>query len=256
MIILLISILTLILSLIYMVLMLFLRLGWKKIGVFVLESKEFKTSVSVLIAARNEEANIDKTISDILSQDYPSELFQLIVVDDHSTDRTADIVQSYASRGVKLIRLNEGHILNSYKKKAISEAVKFSNAELIVASDADCRMGPQWLSTIVSLYESGDYKLISSPVAYFQERNSFERAQSLEFLFLIGLGAAGFGNKIPSTCNGANLAYQRDVFLELKGFQGIDDLASGDDELFLHKVAQAYPEKVTFCKSIEATVYT
>ncbi len=256
MIILLISILTLVLSLIYMVLMLFLRLGWKKIGVFVLESKEFKTSVSVLIAARNEEANIDKTISDILSQDYPSELFQLIVVDDHSTDRTAEIVQAYASRGVKLIRLNDGHILNSYKKKAISEAIKFSNAELIVASDADCRMGPQWLSTIVSLYESGDYKLISSPVAYFQERNSFEKAQSLEFLFLIGLGAAGFGNKIPSTCNGANLAYRRDVFWELKGFQGIDDLASGDDELFLHKVAQAYPEKVTFCKSIEATVYT
>lgn len=236
--------------------MLFLRAGWNKVTLFVPESKQFKTKVSVIIAARNEEANIDKTISDILLQDYPAELFQLIIVDDHSTDRTADIVQSYASRGVKLIRLNEGKGLNSYKKKAISEAIKCSDAELIVSSDADCRMGPRWLSTIVNLYESGDYNLISAPVAYFQERNSFERAQSFEFSFLIGLGAAGFGNRIPSTCNGANLAYRRDVFYELKGFQGIDDLASGDDELFLHKVAKAYPEKITFCKSIEATVYT
>lgn len=256
MIVLLISILVLITSLVYLALMLFLRSGWNKIALFVPESKHFKTNVSVIIAARNEETNIDKTISDILLQDYPAELFQLIVVDDHSTDRTADIVQTYASRGVKLIRLNEGKSLNSYKKKAISEAIKFSDAELIVSSDADCRMGSGWLSAIVSLYESGDYKLISAPVAYFQERNSFEKAQSFEFSFLIGLGAAGFGNNIPSTCNGANLAYRRDVFYELKGFQGIDDLASGDDELFLHKVAKAYPEKIAFCKSIEAMVYT
>nr|WP_276359619.1 glycosyltransferase [Daejeonella sp. H1SJ63] len=254
---LLISILTLIMSLIYSAMMLFLRSGWEKLGLFVLVNKQFKTSVSVLIAARNEENNIDKTISDILSQDYPADLFQLIIVDDHSTDRTADIVQSYASRGVKLIRLNEGEMLNSYKKKAISEAIKFSDAELIVTSDADCRMGSQWLSTIVGLYESGDYKLISSPVAYFQEKNTFEKVQSLEFLFLIGgMGAAGIGNKMPTTCNGANLAYRRDVFLELKGFQGIDDLASGDDELFLHKVALAYPEKIGFCKSRNAIVYT
>ena len=98
--------------------------------------------------------------------------------------------------------------------------------------------------------------MISSPVAFFEEKNSFEEMQSLEFLFLIGLGAAGIGNNMPSTCNGANLAYRRDVFHELKGFQGIDDLASGDDELFLHKVASAYPGRIGFCKSADALVYT
>ncbi len=80
--------------------------------------------------------------------------------------------------------------------------------------------------------------------------------QTLEFLFLIGLGASGIGNKMPSTCNGANLAYRRDVFFQLNGFQGIDDLASGDDELFLHKVASAYPRGIGFCKSRDAMVYT
>jgi cellulose synthase/poly-beta-1,6-N-acetylglucosamine synthase-like glycosyltransferase len=117
-------------------------------------------------------------------------------------------------------------------------------------------MGSSWLKTIVSFYESGNYKLISSPVVYFEEKNAFEEIQTLEFLFLIGLGAAGIGNKMPATCNGANLAYRKDVFFELKGFKGIDDLASGDDELFLHKVASAYPEGIGFCKSRDAIVYT
>jgi cellulose synthase/poly-beta-1,6-N-acetylglucosamine synthase-like glycosyltransferase len=117
-------------------------------------------------------------------------------------------------------------------------------------------MGSLWLKTIIASYELNHYKLISSPVVFFEERSFFERLQTLEFLYLIGLGAATIGNKRPSTCNGANLAYRKDVFLELKGFQGIDDLASGDDELFLHKVASKYPNDIGFCKSFDALVYT
>ncbi len=235
----------------------YLRLGWDKIPYFLPEGdKPPTTTVSILIAARNEEGKIEKTITDILAQDYPLELFQLIVVDDHSTDRTAEIVSDYSMRGVKLIRLNESEKLNSYKKKAITEAIGIAEGELIITTDADCRMRASWLKTIVAFYETGNYKLISSPVAFFEEKNAFEEIQTLEFLFLIGLGAAGIGNKMPATCNGANLAYRRDVFFELKGFKGIDDLASGDDELFLHKVASAYPEGIGFCKSKNAIVYT
>lgn len=235
---------------------LFLKRGWGRIALFRPEGREYKTTVSVLIAARNEEDKLEKTILDILAQNYPADLLQLIVVDDHSADRTSEIILSFAPQGVKLIQLNENQALNSYKKKAITEAIKLSHSELIVTTDADCRMGTEWLKTIVDFYEAGDYKMISSPVTYFEEKNSFEEMQSLEFLFLIGLGAAGIGNNMPSTCNGANLAYRRDVFFELKGFHGIDDLASGDDELFLHKVASAYPEGIGFCKSADALVYT
>ncbi len=70
------------------------------------------------------------------------------------------------------------------------------------------------------------------------------------------MGASSIGNKMPATCNGANLAYRKDVFFELGGFSGIDDLASGDDELFLHKVASRYPDNIGFCKSSDAIVYT
>jgi len=240
----------------YLGLILFLRKGWNSLKIYNLKSNQFKTTVSILIAARNEEDKIFKTISDILAQDYPSHLVELIVVDDHSTDSTSEIVLSFADKGVKLVVLNESKPLNSYKKKAITEAIKLSEAELIITTDADCRMSPDWLKTIIGFYEAGNYKLISSPVLYFEEKSTFEKMQSLEFLFLVGLGAAGVGNKMPSTCNGANLAYRREVFYELKGFQGIDQLASGDDELFLHKVASVYPDGIGFCKARGAMVYT
>lgn len=251
-----ISILILVLTLCYLGLILYMRTGWGKLVWFIADDRIGTTTVSILIAARNEEEKLEKTILDILAQDYPASLVELIIVDDNSTDRTSEIILSFAEKGVKLIRLDEKRPLNSYKKKAISEAIQLSNSELIITTDADCRMGSSWLKTIVSFYESGEYKMISSPVVYFEEKNSFEKMQSLEFLFLIGLGASGIGNNMPSTCNGANLAYRRDVFFELKGFHGIDNLASGDDELFLHKVASAYPKGIGFCKSENAIVYT
>ncbi len=252
----LISFISLALTFLYAFLLLFLRTGWQKIPFYTPLSVKPRTKVSVLIAARNEAESIHLTIEDIINQDYPAELFEFIIVDDHSTDNTSEIIGSYADRGVKLIQLNEKEALNSYKKKAITEAINVATGELIVATDADCRMGKNWLINIVGLYQEKNYNLISSPVVYFEEKSLFERLQTLEFLYLIGLGAAGIGNKMPSTCNGANLAYKREVFFELGGFKGIDDLASGDDELFLHKVAKAYPGTIGFCKSQEACVYT
>lgn len=227
-----------------------------RIPYFLTNHQEPKTKVSIIIAARNEEDKIHLTIEDILAQDFPKSLYELIIVDDHSTDKTSEIIKSYENRGVKLIKLNENKPLNSYKKKAISEAINITTGELIITTDADCKMNLNWLRTLVNFYEENDFNLISAPVVYFEEKSLFERLQTLEFLYLIGLGAAGIGNKIPSTCNGANLAYKKEVFFKLGGFKDIDDLASGDDELFLHKVAKAYPGTIGFCKSTDAIVYT
>lgn len=250
------SIISLLLTLLYAFLVLFLKRGWHKLPVYPNEKLFPKTKVSVLIAARNEEEKIHLTIDDLLAQDYPTHLLEIIIIDDHSTDKTAEVIGNYKNKGVILLKLNENQALNSYKKKAISEAIKLANGELIITTDADCRMHNKWLSTIINYYEQNQFNLISSPVVFFEEKTKFEELQSLEFLYLIGLGAAGIGNKMPSTCNGANLAYRKDVFLALGGFKGIDDLASGDDELFLHKVAHAYPGTIGFCKSHNAIVYT
>lgn len=252
----LISLLSAALTLIYAFLVLSFIRGWHNLTYFIPEKSDPQTKVSIIVAARDEEANIAKTIDDLIAQTYPKVLTEIIIIDDHSTDRTAEIVFSYADRNVRLIKLNEDRALNSYKKKAIQTAIGTCSGDLIVTTDADCRMGENWLSTIVQLFEQKKYKMISSPVAYFQEKSFFERLQSLEFLYLIGLGASTIGNKQPSTCNGANLAYEKATFYEVGGFQGIDDLASGDDELLLHKIAAKYPDQIGFLKNREAIVYT
>jgi cellulose synthase/poly-beta-1,6-N-acetylglucosamine synthase-like glycosyltransferase len=242
------------LTLIYLLVVAGFIKGWHRLIPFQYKGTKGVTSVSIIIAARNEAESIHRTIEALLAQDYDKNLTEIIFIDDHSTDHTAEIVRSYA--GVKLISLKEDRALNSYKKKAIQTAIGEARGSLIITTDADCRMGTSWLKTIVAYYEEKGFKMISSPVAYDEEKSFFERSQSLEFLYLIGLGASTIGNNKPSTCNGANLAYEREAFYEVGGFQGIDDLASGDDELLLHKIAARYENKIGFLKNRDAIVYT
>ena len=244
-----------VLTLLYVgVIITFIR-GWKALKPFSYQQHK-PLNVSIIIAARDEAVNIEKTIADLLAQDYEKANLEIIFIDDHSTDNTAEIIKSYEAQGITLISLNESNTINSYKKKAIETAIGNAQGDLIITTDADCRMGPNWLKTIVSYYQQGGYKMISSPVVYDQEQSLFERAQSLEFLFLIGMGASTIGNNKPSTCNGANLAYERKAFYDVGGFKGIDDLASGDDELLLHKMAEKYGNKIGFLKNRDAIVYT
>jgi len=252
----LLSTLSLLLTALFVSVTIYVIIGWKAVKTPGIKLSGFTTKVTVLIAARNEEEKIHLTIGDILAQDYPKHLTEIIIVDDHSTDSTSAIIGLYAGKGVKLLQLNEDKPLNSYKKKAISEAIKLSTGELMVATDADCRMGSKWLSTVVGYYEMENPVMISSPVSYFEEKSLFERMQSLEFYSLIATGAAFIGNGHASTCNGANLAYRKDVFYEVGGFKGIDDLASGDDELLLQKVAARFPGKIRFLKLYDAVVFT
>lgn len=243
------------LAVLYVLLVLYMRRGWIALPTHT-SHKKVNSSVSIIIAARNEEENIGRTLDCILNQDFPRHLLEVIVVDDHSTDRTSEIILSYTSQGVQLIQLREGRTMNSYKKYAINQAIAQAKGEIVVTTDADCRMGTNWLTTVIQKFEESDCYMLSSPVSYSEEKSLFERLQTLEFQFLIGLGAAGIGNGAPTTCNGANLAYRRDIFHEVGGFNGIDQLASGDDELLLHKIAERFPARIAFCKSPAAMVYT
>lgn len=251
-----ISVVCLSLTGIYLLVLIYLIKGWANLKRPLINTTNFTTKVTVLIAARNEAERIHYTIEDILAQNYPKHLTEIIIVDDHSTDSTAQIISTYADKGVKLLQLNEAQPLNSYKKKAIAKAIGISTGDLMVTTDADCRMGSNWLSSIVGFYEAEQPVMISSPVSYFEETSTFERMQTLEFLFLIGIGASFISNNRASTCNGANFAYRKDVFNEVGGFTGIDELASGDDELLLQKVAVRYQNRIGFLKLRDAIVYT
>ena len=211
--------------------------------------------ITVIVVARNEEKTISTCLDSILAQNYPIEKFEMIVVDDHSTDSTYKIIQQYSEKRshIKCVSLPENC---EGKKQGIAMAVELSNGELIVTTDADCKMGTNWLSSIAAFYKKTNAKMIVGPVSFFDEKTVFEKMQSLEFMALLACGGASLFYKKAIMCNGANLAYTKNAFMEVNGFDGADKKASGDDVLLMYKINKHFPGKVVFLKNEEAIVYT
>ena len=242
----------------YSILILYYWRSWLSIPEFKVKNKNLKTKITVIIPARNEEENIAGCLDSVCNQSYPKELFEVLVVDDHSTDNTAALVNSYADYGVKLISLKNFVVdeLNSYKKKAIEIAIAQSTGELIVTTDADCFAKENWLQTIAAFYEEYNPAFIAAPVTIDCSNKFIEFFQGLDFMTLQGITGASVHKKIHSMCNGANLTYTKKVFDEVGGFTGIDNIASGDDMLLMHKIYKRYPDRVMFLKSKDAIVQT
>lgn len=249
---------TILLIAIYSSLIFYYCNSWITIPSFDSQFDNAHTTISVIIPARNEEKNIAACLQGIINQLYPSDLYEILVVDDFSTDRTAEVVQSYSNKNVTLISLQSfiTEKINSYKKKAIEIAISQAKGDLIVTTDADCLVPKLWLQTIASFYKKNNAAFIAAPVSYFGENNFLKIFQSLDFIMLQGITGASVYKKFHSMCNGANLAYEKKVFYEVGGFAGIDNIASGDDMLLMHKIAERYPERVLFLKSPDAIVQT
>ena len=144
----------------------------------------------------------------------------------------------------------------TYKKNAITAAVKKAAGSLIITTDADCRMKPYWLETIMKFYHEKKSKMIVGPVTFHNTVSLFERLQTTEFLSLIAITAGAIGIRRPIMCNGANLAYEKSAFEEVGGF-GTDSFASGDDVFLLLKLAKRFGnDSVEFLKCREAMVFT
>lgn len=210
--------------------------------------------ISVIIPARNEEENIGSLLQALQQQTYAKDFFEVIVINDHSTDKTADIVRQYPE--VKLLEL-QNDAINSYKKKAIETGIGFSAGELIVTTDADCIPPGEWLQTIASFKEKEENAVfIVAPVAYSCNSSLLQIFQAMDFMVLQGITGASVYRQFHSMCNGANLAYERKVFYEVHGFDGIDHIASGDDMLLMYKIWKKYPERIYYIKTKEALVFT
>lgn len=241
------------LFIIYSLLIIYYWLTWKSIPVYSPSGVLPNTTITVIIPARNEEENIGSLLQALQKQTYPARLFEVIVIDDHSTDTTAGIVRQFPS--VKLIQSKESNI-NSYKKKAIETGIAAATGKLIVTTDADCLPLPNWLSVIASFKEETNAAFIASPVAFENNSSLLQVFQALDFMTLQGITAAAVYKKNLSMCNGANLAYEKKAFEEVNGFAGIDTIASGDDMLLMHKIWIQYPEKVYYLKSKDVIVST
>ncbi len=216
---------------------------------------------SVIIPARNEEEIIATCLHSVLKQNYSAELFEVIVIDDHSTDKTAAIVQSLQKqypnlRLIQLEKLLQGRLLNSYKKKAIEYAIEQSAGDWIVTTDADCKVPLNWLNSFNAFIHTRNSVLVAAPVKFTNVGSFVSVFQCLDFMTLQGITAASVHHNFHSMCNGANLAYNKRAFNEVGGFAGIDNIASGDDMLLMHKIFKKFPARVNFILSVEAVVET
>lgn len=218
-------------------------------------------SFTVIIPARNEAATIANCIKGVLDSTYPTALLELIVVNDHSTDNTASIVQQLQLQytNLKLINLEahlDGNPLNAYKKKAIEIAIGQSKGNWIVTTDADCTIPSNWLHLYDAFIQEHQSVFVAAPVMFTHKGGTLSLFQLLDFMSLQGITAAAVSAGYHTICNGANLAYRKDVFYEVGQFKGIDELASGDDMLLMYKIKQRYPNKLGYLFHQDAIVTT
>jgi cellulose synthase/poly-beta-1,6-N-acetylglucosamine synthase-like glycosyltransferase len=253
----------------YVMLMVYYRQSWLGIKEFVpdkvLDEREMPF-ISIIIAARNEEKNIGRCIQSLVHQTYPANKFEIIITDDHSTDGTVSMINSFQKENIRVIHLADfiqNKILNSYKKKSIETALQFAKGELIITTDADCTAPAKWLETLVLFYKEKNPVFVAAPVSFTDSGNDkrfsikfLKVFQSLDFMTLQGITGASVYKKFHNMCNGANLAYEKKVFYEVNGFEGIDEIASGDDMLLMQKIQKVHPGKIMFLKSADVIVQT
>lgn len=216
---------------------------------------------SVIVPARNESEGIEACLQSILRQQYPSDCYEILVVDDFSTDDTAAKVSNLAVKfpQVKLILLQDFYQDENqlaYKKKAIELAISKSKGSWIVTTDADCIVPALWLQHFNAMIAKEHPVFIAAPVMFTYNGKFSGIFQLLDFMSLQGITAAAVSAGSHSMCNGANLAYSKQAFEQVGGFRGIDHLASGDDMLLMHKMKKEFGNRLSYLFSAQSIVLT
>jgi len=243
-------------SILYVGFFLWCRFHWLRIGSVRSSESNRLVKFTVLIPVRNEADNIKRLLDDLASQNYSKDSFEVLVIDDDSSDDTVNITLEVIKQlkiDCRLIQLSDFELTG--KKQALTIGVDHASYDYILATDGDCSLGVNWLASYANqFYESGVH-FVSGPVK-MQSSSFFESLQAVEFSGLIGIGAATLRSGNPTMCNGANLGYKKTSFGEVRGYEGNEHIASGDDEFLLQKIYKKYPDGVRFLKNPEALVTT
>ena len=251
-----------ILTILYALLLVAYRYWFYKLKIF-RPSNEVTENINftIVIPARNEADNIKACVDSILAQDYPFDAYEIIVVDDFSEDDTAAIVKSIGLNhsNVHLLSLADYYKpeeMNSFKKKAIEKAVSHAKGDWIVTTDADCIIPKHWLQLYNAYIQKYQPVFVAAPVMFIKERGILNEFQLLDFLALQGITAAAVGAGKHSMSNGANLAFEKSAFIAVGGYQGVDQIASGDDMFLMHKMKVTLSNRIGYLFHPGAIVLT
>lgn len=252
------------LAALYVLMVLYFFIGWLR-----LKKPPEKSSaatdnnlpfVSVIIPVRNEENNIKACLEAIFKQQYPQQLFEVIVIDDYSTDNTLSLAREVSSRNLLVLDLQQylgrpGEY-SPNKKKAISLGVKNARGSLVLTTDGDCCMGEFWIRSMTEYYLANSFKLVTGPVMIKPAKNPLAWFQQLDVINMASITGATIRNGLPTMCNGANLMYSKKVFAEVDGFKGNHEVPTGDDIFLMHKIDGHYPGSIGYVKNFDACVFT
>lgn len=211
--------------------------------------------LTVIVVVRNEEKNIEALLGDLDRQSYPKSNFEVLVVNDHSTDGTVEKVIKVAREGALPLQLLQLQGAQG-KKAGVEMGVKQARGSVVVVTDGDCRVGEDWLKTMALVFDIEQAVFVAGPVSYTPTKNLFEKLQLIEFASLVGTGAAMLQAGLPGMCNAANMAFSREAYLAVKGYSTNSHIPSGDDEFLLQALSMEYPGKVFYLKSREVLVET
>lgn len=220
-------------------------------------------SVSVIVAARNEEESIGRCLHALAKQNYPKDMYEIIVVNDRSTDGTADIVMNMRAKFPFIRLIGIERVSNGLppKKNALDEGIRSAKHDLLLFTDADSYPSPQWLREVVKAftpevgvvagYSPFEWKATASFAHRWGDR--FLRYEELKNT--IG-AAAGVGLDSAYMCTGRNFAYRRRVFEQVGGFNKIRQSVSGDDDLFIQLVQRETDWEIRYMTTPESVVVT
>lgn len=242
----------------YLLTILQLIWGATQVESFSAEPKSPSTFFSIIIPFRDEAQHLPTLLESFKNLDYPHELFELIFVDDFSTDESVKLLYQWrtANGTIQTTLLENIRLSQSPKKDAISRAIPIVQHQWIITTDADCRVPSTWLSTLDSYLQTHSANMVVGAVNYNASNSFLDQFQVLDILSLQGATQGSFGMGLGFMCNGANLAYTKAHFQDLQGFAGNNSLASGDDVFLLQKSMVYAASKVHYLKSKSHLVIT
>jgi cellulose synthase/poly-beta-1,6-N-acetylglucosamine synthase-like glycosyltransferase len=237
----------------------FLHRGLKRLSTDTVQSPNGNT-FSIVIAAHNEEAAIVSCLESVLSQTIGNSRFEVIVIDDRSSDATNRLVQikSFNHSNLRIITVKNTPPGISPKKYAVSLGIGQARNEIIVFTDADCRVPPTWLDSIDRVFDHtvGLVQGITT-YTYLPGMNAwFFGLQSLDFLSHGIVAAAGIGAGFPLNSNANNLAFRKAAFLGAGGYGESGGVVSGDDDLLLQKIWKSGKWQIRYMTSPGGSVET
>lgn len=240
----------------YTLLLLWWSRGWKRALPDQRSPSESSGStpfVSVVIAVRNESANIPLLIESLRQQSYPASSCEWILVDDHSTDETYGLLLREKDLRMHTVRLDTGQ---KGKKAALSAGIRISRGEWIVTTDADCRLHPDWLTYLVRFGESKHAEMVCGLVACEVEKKFLHEFQAMEIALLQVCGAGSLAQDFPLLNTGASLAFKKATWNEVSGYDSHRNISSGDDTFLMLDFSRFFPGRVRPQVSVESIVWT